>query len=66
MGPGFEVRSFDRLTLLGRRWFFRIVSMENWKIVSQSEAYNSRAARDQTGSKLARALGGYMIEEKRK
>jgi hypothetical protein len=65
MGPGYELRAFDRLTLLGRRWFFRVVSMRNWKVVAQSEAYNSKAARDATGNGLAAALGTAMIEEKK-
>lgn len=37
--------TFDRLTLRGRRWFFRFKA-PNGEIVFQSEAYNSAAARD--------------------
>lgn len=36
--------TFDRLTLKGRRWFFRYQAA-NGEPVFQSEAYNSRTAR---------------------
>lgn len=65
MGPGYELRAFDKLTLFGRRYFFRIVSAKNWQIVAQSEAYNSRVSRDSTGNGLAAALGTRMIEERK-
>lgn len=38
--------TFDRLTLFGRRWFFRIVREGNNEPMAQSEAYNSAAKRD--------------------
>ena len=36
---------FDRRTLWGRRWYFRFRAA-NGEVMAQSEAYNSRAARD--------------------
>lgn len=36
---------FNRLTLFGRRWFFRYET-SNYEPVFQSEAYNSAEARD--------------------
>lgn len=38
--------TFDRLTIFGRRWFFRIVREGNNEPMAQSEAYNSAAKRD--------------------
>jgi hypothetical protein len=40
-----RVETFDRLTIWGRRWYFRAVAA-NGEIVSHSEAYNSAEARD--------------------
>jgi uncharacterized protein YegP (UPF0339 family) len=38
--------TFDRLTLFGRRYFFRIVRNGNSEPMAQSEAYNRAAPRD--------------------
>ncbi|HET7255615.1 MAG TPA: YegP family protein [Xanthobacteraceae bacterium] len=38
--------TFERLTLRGRRYFFRLVVVGNSEIIAQSEAYNSARARD--------------------
>lgn len=38
--------TYDRMTLRGRRWYFRIVSCGNNEIMTPSEAYNSAAARN--------------------
>lgn len=37
---------FDRWTLLGKRYFFRIVREGNSEIMAQSEAYNRAEPRD--------------------
>ena len=58
MGPGMEVQIFDRLTLRGRRWFFRLVDAGNHETLAQSEAYNSSAARDNTADRFAGVIGG--------
>ena len=57
MGPGFEVQTFDRLTLFGRRYYFRIVDAGNHEILAPSEAYNRAYDRDRTANRLAAALG---------
>lgn len=38
--------TFDRLTIFGRRWFFRIVRNGNNEPMAQSEAYNRPEPRD--------------------
>ncbi len=38
--------TFDRMTLRGRRYFFRIRA-NNGEVLAQSEAYNTARARDQ-------------------
>lgn len=57
MDAGLKTHRFDRLTFWGRCWFFRVVDRNNGKTVAQSEAYNSRAARDHTADRLDRAFG---------
>ena len=42
---GYRFEKFDKLTILGRRWFFRFVAPNHEKM-NQSEGYNSAAARD--------------------
>lgn len=66
MGPSMEVQTFDRLTLFGRRWFFRIVDTGNWEKLAQSEPYNSAAKRDKTATRLSRALACAVIPERKK
>lgn len=66
MGPGMEVQAFDGLTLFGRRWYFRIVDTGNWETLAPSEGYNSAAARDRTGKRLAKALGAPFVQGKRR
>lgn len=65
MGPGMEVQTFDGLTLLGRRWWFRIVDAGNHETLAQSESYNSAAARDKTARRFASALGAPIVKGKR-
>lgn len=57
MGPSMEVQTFDRVTLLGRRWFFRVVDCGNNEVLAHGEAYNSKAARNATATRLAYAMG---------
>lgn len=52
-----EVQRFDRITLFGRRWFFRIVDTENNEKLVQSEAYNSAQARNKTANRFKAVLG---------
>jgi hypothetical protein len=66
MGPGMEVVTFDGLTFLGRRWWFRIVDTGNRETLAQSEAYNSKAGRDDTADRFARAFGGRPLPGKRR
>jgi hypothetical protein len=66
MGPPFEIQTFDRLTLVGRRWFFRIVSTRNWEKIAQSESYNRPGARNETAHDLAEASGWPVIPERKK
>lgn len=53
--------TFDRLTLFGRRWFFRYIG-NNGEPVFPSEAYNSPAARDR-GIVAARKCHDAIVKE---
>lgn len=66
MGPSEEVQTFERKTLLGKRWFFRIVDCGNNKIIAASEGYNSKAGRDKTAIRLAYSLGCAVVPGKRR
>lgn len=60
-----EVQTFEGLTLLGKRWWFRIVDAGNHETLAQSESYNSRVGRDNTAGRFARLLGGQPVPGKR-
>lgn len=64
MGPPYEIRTFDRLGLLGRRWYFRIVDTGNWEIVAQSEAYTRPHARNVTANDLSLATKWPVVPER--
>lgn len=66
MGPGLEVQRFERTTLVGRRWFFRIVDAGNNEILAPSQAYKTIRQRDATAKRLAGALGCPLTEGKRR
>lgn len=66
MGPGYEIATFDRLNLLGRRWYFRIVDTGNWETVAQSEGYTRAANRNETAASLSIATGWPVIPERKK
>lgn len=66
MGPGIEVQTFDRLTLFGRRWYFRIVDTGNWEILAPSESYTSRAARDKTANRFGSLLRCPVVPERKR
>jgi hypothetical protein len=66
MGPGMRVETFDGLTLLGRRWYFRIVDAGNSEALAQGESYSSAIARDFTARRLAKALSAPLIKGKRR
>lgn len=57
MDAGLKTYRFDRLTIWGRRWFFRVIDRNNGKTVAQSEAYNSAQARDHMADRMDRAFG---------
>lgn len=55
--------TFDRRTLRGRRWFFRYQG-NNGEPVFQSEAYNTKAARD-NGIAAARRCHDAIVKAKK-
>lgn len=65
MGPGIRVELFDRLTLLGRRWFFRGVDVGNNEICFPSQPYKDRRSRDKTAVRLAVAFGTVPVDAAR-
>lgn len=46
-----KIETFTRMTLFGRRYFFRIKA-SNGETVAQSEAYNTKQARDHTVQRI--------------
>lgn len=65
MGPGMEVQSFDRGGLFGTRYYFRIVDTKNWKTLTPSQPYKTRSQRDETGKRIAGAMGAPFIPERK-
>lgn len=66
MGPGMEVQTFDGLTLLGHRYWFRIVDTGNHEPLTPSQTYKTMQQRDKTAHRLGRAIGCPVVEGKRK
>lgn len=56
MGPGMEVQTYERVTVLGRRFFFRIVDTGNHEKLASSQTYKTQYWRDRTANRLAKAL----------
>lgn len=66
MGPAEAIETFERFTLLGPRWFFRIVDTGNNEILAASQPYKSKWGRDKTANRLSRALRCPIVPGKRK
>ena len=62
MGPAEEIQKFERITLLGRRFFFRIIDCGNNEVLAPSQTYKTRRQRDLTANRLARAIGCAVVE----
>lgn len=60
-----KFETFDRLTLFGRRWFFRLVAA-NGEPVAQSEAYNSAQSRDKEIANIRRDAPKAATRERRR
>lgn len=56
MGPGMEVQTYERVTLVGRRFFFRIVDSGNNERLAASQTYKTQKQRDMTAKRFAGAL----------
>jgi hypothetical protein len=56
-----KIEVFSRLTLSGRRWFFRIKAA-NGKIVAQSESYHNRSDAIETATMLRAKLFDATLE----
>lgn len=65
MGPGIRVETFDRLTIFGRRWFFRGVDTGNGEICFPSQPYKDRRSRNATAMRLAVAFGTVPVNSER-
>ena len=64
MGPAEEIETFDKLTLLGPRWFFRVVDTGNNEILAQSQSYKSKYQRDRTARRLGARMGCNVVPGK--
>lgn len=64
MGPSEEIQTFERKSLLGPRYFFRIVDVGNNEIIAASQTYKSKKGRDKTAIRLAYSLGCAVVPGK--
>lgn len=64
MGPAIEIQTFDKFTLLGQRWFFRLVDCGNSEILAASQAYKTKIQRNKTSNRLAYYLGCAVVPGK--
>ena len=55
--------TFERRTLRGKRFFFRIVAEGNNEILAQSQAYKSKQARATAITRIAHGSGVALIQE---
>ena len=56
MGPAEEIQTFERMTLRGRRYFFRIIDAGNNEVLAQSQTYKTKQQRDRTALRFSYAL----------
>lgn len=66
MGPSEEVQVFERATLLGRRYFFRVVDVGNNETLAPSQPYKTWQQRDKTARRFADAFGCKIVSGKRR
>lgn len=52
-----EIQTYERMTLLGMRFFFRIVDTGNHEKLTASQTYKTERQRDLTARRFAGALG---------
>lgn len=57
MGPGMEVQTFERMTFVGRRYFFRIIDVGNREKLASGQTYKTQRQRDLTAKRFAGAIG---------
>lgn len=55
--------TYDRLTLRGRRYFFRMVSEGNNEVMSQGQPYRNRASRDIAIGKIKAGAAAAVIRK---
>lgn len=65
MGPAEEIQTFERPTLLGKRYFFRIVDVGNNEILAASQVYKTKQQRDKTALRLSYGLACAIVAGKR-
>ena len=64
MGPAEEIQTFEKVTLLGKRFFFRCVDVGNNEILFPSQTYKTKKQRDKTALRLAYSLGCAVVPGK--
>lgn len=64
MGPAVEIQTFDKLTIVGKRWFFRIVDVGNNEILAPSQTYKTKAQRNKTANRLGYLMGCAVVAGK--
>lgn len=66
MGPQEEIQTFERQTLLGKRYFFRIINCGNNEILAASQTYKTKRQRDDTALRLSYALACAVVGGERR
>lgn len=64
MGPAEAIYTFESVTLLGRRYFFRIVDTGNNEVLAPSQTYRTERQRDKTARRLADRMGCPLLKGK--
>lgn len=64
MGPAEEIQTFEKPTLLGKRYFFRCVDVGNNEVLFPSQTYKTKKQRDKTALRLAYSLGCAVVPGK--
>lgn len=62
MGPAMIIQKFERPTLLGKRYFFRIVDAGNNEILAASQTYKTKKQRDETATRFGYSLACPIVQ----
>lgn len=65
MASKLRIELFDRISIFGRRWYFRVVRLGTNERIAASEAYNSPRARNEAVALLQQDLRSATLAHRR-